>query len=175
MVLIRPPDARPPTRAPAAPLGRTRALLYKDAMATGPQEVWTVRRLLEWTGSFLARKGVDSPRLAAELLLSHVLGLPRIGLYVNHERHVGPDELASFRELVRRAAEHEPVQYLTGIAHFYGLELVVTPAVLIPRADTETLVEAVLRHLKLATDTGMQQPQRIADLCTGSGAIALAL
>jgi release factor glutamine methyltransferase len=144
-------------------------------MATGPQEVWTVRRLLEWTGSFLARKGVDSPRLSAELLLSHVLKLPRIGLYVHHDRQLAPDELSSFRELVRRAAEHEPVQYLTGVAHFYGLELAVTPAVLIPRPDTETLVEAVLRHLKLATDTGTEQPQRIVDLCTGSGAIALAL
>jgi release factor glutamine methyltransferase len=138
-------------------------------------DVWTVGRLLEWTAGFFARKHVDSPRLAAEMLLAHVLKMPRIQLYVNHGRELPPGELAAYRELVRRAGEHEPVQYLTGTAHFFGLELAVTPAVLIPRGDTETLVEAVLRHLKLATDTGTEQQLRIADLCTGSGAIALAL
>jgi release factor glutamine methyltransferase len=144
-------------------------------MASGGADVWTVGRLLEWTGGFFARKGVDSPRLCAELLLSHVLAMPRIQLYVHHARELSPAELAGYRQLVRRAGEHEPVQYLTGTAHFFGLELKVTPAVLIPRPDTETLVEAVLRHLKLAPDTGTEQPLRIADLCTGSGAIALAL
>src|SRR5688500_1432796 len=138
-------------------------------------EIWTVGRLLEWTGAFFARRNVDSPRLAAELLLAHVLRMPRIQLYVHHGRALAPAELAAFRDLVRRAGEHEPVQYLTGVAHFFGLELVVTRDVLIPRPDTETLVEAVLRHLKLASDTGTEQTLRIADLCTGSGAIALAL
>jgi release factor glutamine methyltransferase len=144
-------------------------------METSPAQIWTVRRLVEWTSAFLERKGVDSPRLAAELLLAHILQLPRIQLYLTHDRQLSPIELSAFRDLVRRAGEHEPVQYLTGTAHFFGLELLVTPDVLIPRADTETLVEAVLHHLKLATDTGIEQALRIADLCTGSGAIALAL
>ena len=149
--------------------------LYTRAMAHGGGEVWTVRRLLEWTGGFFARKGVDAPRLAAEQLLAHVLRLPRIQLYVNHDRELSAAELATFRDLVRRAGEHEPVQYLTGVAHFYNLELAVTPAVLIPRPDTETLVETAVRHLKLATDTGTEQTLRVADLCTGSGAVAVAM
>lgn len=144
-------------------------------MESARADVWTVRRLLEWTSGFFARKQVDSPRLCAELLLAHVLRLGRIQLYVKHDHELSPLELGVFRDLVKRCAEHEPVQYLTGTAHFFGLELSVTPAVLIPRADTETLVEAVLRHLKLATDTGLEQTLRVADLCTGSGAIALAL
>ena len=139
------------------------------------QESWTVRRLIDWTSSFFTRKSIDSPRLAAEMLLAHVLRMPRIQLYVNHDRELDPDDLAHFRDLVRRAGEHEPVQYLTGVAHFFGLEFRVSPAVLIPRPDTETLVEAILRHLKLASDTGTEQTLRIADLCTGSGAIAVAL
>ena len=144
-------------------------------MESGRQQVWTVRRLIEWTSGFLERKGVDSPRLAAELLLAHILQMPRIQLYLTHDRQLSPIELSAYRELVRRAGEHDPVQYLTGTAHFFGMELKVTPAVLIPRPDTETLVEAVLHHLKLATDTGTEQPLRVADICTGSGAIALAL
>ena len=144
-------------------------------MESSRQQVWTVRRLIEWTSSFLERKGVDSPRLAAELLLAHILQKPRIQLYLAHDRQLSPIELSAYRDLVKRAAEHEPVQYLTGTAHFFGMELAVSRDVLIPRADTETLVEAVLHHLKLATDTGLLQPLRIADLCTGSGAIALAL
>lgn len=144
-------------------------------MESSREDVWTVRRLLEWTSGFFARKQVDSPRLCAELLLAHVLRVGRIQLYVKHDQELSPLELGAFRDLVKRAGEHEPVQYLTGTAHFFGMELAVTPAVLIPRADTETLVEAVLRHLKLATDTGVEQALRLADLCTGSGAIALAL
>ena len=138
-------------------------------------EAWTVKRLLDWTGEFLGRKGVASPRLAAELLLGHVLELPRIGLYTSHDRELSADELAGFRGLVKRAAEHEPVQYLTGRVHFYNLEFHVSPAVLIPRPDTETLVENAVRHLKLAADTGVEQPLRVLDLCTGSGCVAVTL
>ena len=138
-------------------------------------EVWTVKSLLEWTGGFFARKGIDAPRLSAEMLLAHVLALPRIQLYVRHDRELSGDELARFRGLVKRAGEQEPVQYLTGVAHFYSLEFAVTPAVLIPRPDTETLVESALRFVKLAGDTGTQQPLRGLDLCTGSGCVAAAL
>jgi len=133
---------------------------------------WTVRRLLEWTTPFFTRKQVDSPRLAAELLLSHVLSQPRIKIYTDYERPLTERELATYRDLVRRAGEHEPVAYLTGKAHFFNLELEVNRAVLIPRPDTETLVENVLQLVR--NQPGLESP-RVLDLCTGSGCIALAI
>lgn len=133
---------------------------------------WTVKRLLEWTSGFFTRKEVDSPRLSAELLLSHVLKIQRIRLYTDYERPLQDGELATYRELVRRAGEHEPIAYLTGTAHFFDLELDIVAPVLIPRPDTETLVENVLQFVKHTP--GFEAP-RIADLCTGSGCIALAL
>jgi release factor glutamine methyltransferase len=139
---------------------------------SGSDAPWTIRRLLEWTSSFFSRKGVDSPRLAAELLLAHVLKLPRIKLYTNYEKVVEEHDLAAYRELVRRAAEHEPIAYLTGRAHFFNLEFEVTPDVLIPRPDTETLVENVIQLIR--HQSGMDSP-RILDLCTGSGCIAAAV
>lgn len=133
---------------------------------------WTVRRLLEWTTGFLKTKGVDSPRLSGELLLAYVLSLPRIRLYMEYERPLEPSELDKFRDLVKRAGNHEPIAYLTGIAHFFNLELAVDKRVLIPRPDTETLVENVLQFVRHAT--GFEAP-RVLDLCTGSGCIALAI
>jgi release factor glutamine methyltransferase len=133
---------------------------------------WTVKRLLEWTSSFFTRKNVDSPRLAAELLLSHVLNQPRIKLYTDYERPLSEKELSDYRALVQRASEHEPIAYLTGKAHFFNLEFEVTPAVLIPRPDTETLVENVLQLCRAVP--GFESP-RVLDLCTGSGCIAAAV
>src|SRR5947207_6484421 len=104
-------------------------------------EAWTVRRLLEWTTPYFSRKEVDSPRLSAELLLSHVLKIPRIKLYTDYERTISDGELKQFRDLVQRAVQHEPIAYLTGTAHFFNLEFEVTRDVLIPRPETETLVE----------------------------------
>jgi release factor glutamine methyltransferase len=139
---------------------------------TTPVQVWTIRRLLEWTILFFTRKQIDSPRLAAELLLSHVLRIPRIKLYTDYERVIGEKDLAAFRALVQRAAAHEPIAYLTGIGHFFNLEFEVTRDVLIPRPDTETLVENVLQLVR--HQSGMESP-RILDLCTGSGCIAISL
>jgi release factor glutamine methyltransferase len=133
---------------------------------------WTVRRLLEWTTPFFTRKGIDSPRLCAELLLAHTLGLPRIKLYTDYERAVAGKELATFRDLVRRAAEQEPVAYLTGKAHFFSLEFEVNRNVLIPRPDTETLVECAIQLIR--RQPGFEAP-RVIDLCTGSGCIAAAV
>ena len=135
-------------------------------------EAWTVRRLLEWTTPFFLRKEVDSPRLSAELLLAHVLKVPRIKLYTDYERVLGEHDLTQYRALVQRAAEHEPIAYLTGIAHFFNLEFEVNRDVLIPRPDTETLVENVIQLVR--NQSGMEAP-RILDLCTGSGCIAIAL
>ena len=133
---------------------------------------WTVRRLLEWTTGFFAKKNVDSPRLSAELLLAHVLKVQRIRLYTDYERSVGEKELGQYRELVKRAGEQEPIAYLTGRAHFFNLELEVGPGVLIPRPDTETLVENVLQLVR--NEPGLETA-RVLDLCTGSGCIAAAI
>lgn len=133
---------------------------------------WTVKRLLEWTGGYFGARGLDAPRLAAELLLSHVLGVPRIRLYTDYDKPVVEPALTQFRELVKRAGQHEPIGYLTGRAHFFSLELSVGPGVLIPRPETETLVENVLQFVRHAT--GFASP-RVLDLCTGSGCIAAAI
>ncbi|MBC8107334.1 MAG: peptide chain release factor N(5)-glutamine methyltransferase, partial [Anaerolineae bacterium] len=133
---------------------------------------WTVKRLLEWTTPFFARKDVDSPRLSAELLLSHVLGVPRIKLYTDYERVLSDKQLHAYRALVQRASEQEPIAYLTGRAHFFNLEFEVTADVLIPRPDTETLVENVMQLAR--NQAGFEAP-RVLDLCTGSGCIAAAI
>ena len=135
-------------------------------------EAWTVRRLLEWTAAFFTRKDVPSPRLSAEMLLAHVLGVPRIKLYTDYLRPLGDAELTPYRELVRRAAEQEPIAYLTGKAPFFNLEFEVTRDVLIPRPDTETLVEDVLQTARI--QPGLEAP-RVLDLCTGSGCVACAI
>lgn len=133
---------------------------------------WTVKRLLEWTAPFFARKEVDSPRLAAELLLSHVLKTSRINLYTNYERELADADLANFRALVQRATEQEPIEYLTGRAQFFGLDFEVNRDVLIPRPDTETLVENVLQ---LSRNVAGFESSRVLDLCTGSGCVAAAI
>jgi release factor glutamine methyltransferase len=135
-------------------------------------ELWTVRRILEWTSGYFTRKNLDAPRLSAELLLSHVLAAPRIKLYTQYDRPLSDDELTRMRSLVQRASEEEPIAYLTGRAHFFNLEFDVTPDVLIPRPDTETLVENVLQTVR--HQPGLEAP-RVIDLCTGSGCIAAAL
>jgi release factor glutamine methyltransferase len=137
-----------------------------------PQLPWSIRRLLEVTPPFLEKKGVQQPRLAAELLLSHVLNVPRIKLYTDYDRTLDEPRLSLFRTLVQRAAAEEPIAYLTGRAHFFNLEFDVTRDVLIPRPDTETLVENVLQTVRHTA--GLESP-RILDLCTGSGCIAAAL
>ena len=133
---------------------------------------WTVKRILEWTAAFFDRRGVHAPRLSAEMLLGHVLTLPRIKLYTNYQQVLSADELSTFRGLVKRAAEQEPIAYLTGRAPFFNLDLAVTRDVLIPRPDTEVLVEHVLQTLRL--QPGLEVPH-VLDLCTGSGAVACAV
>lgn len=135
-------------------------------------EKWTVRRILEWTTGYFTRRDVDSPRLSAELLLAHVLGVPRIRLYTDYDRTLADEQLAAMRALVQRAAEEEPIAYLTGRAHFFNLEFDVTRDVLIPRPDTETVVENVLQLVR--NGVGFEAP-RVLDLCTGSGCVAAAV
>jgi len=135
------------------------------------ERTWTILELLRWTKEHFEAKGIDTPRLDAELLLAHALGCDRLRLYVEFEKPVTPEERGAFRALVRRRAEERvPVAYLTGVREFWSLPLAVTPDVLIPRPDTETLIEAVLARLP-----GRDAELSVLDLGTGSGAIALAL
>jgi release factor glutamine methyltransferase len=128
----------------------------------------TVIEVIRKTSEFLGSKGVESPRLNAELLVGHALGLARMRLYIEFERPVGDAELAAIRELVRRRGRREPLQHVLGFTEFSGLRLRADGRALIPRPETEFLVETV------AARAG-QAPGRILDLGTGGGAIALAL
>jgi release factor glutamine methyltransferase len=128
----------------------------------------TVLEIIKKTTDFLAGKGIESPRLNAELLVGHSLGLKRMQLYLQFERLLTEPELEKIRPLVRRRGQHEPVQYIIGAMDFHGLHLKVDRRALIPRPETELLVELVTQKLAAA-------PARILDLGTGSGAIALAL
>ena len=137
---------------------------------TGPSDVWTVRRVLAWTTQHFEKKGeVDSPRLTAEVLLAHVLHVTRVRLYVDLDRPLEKAELAAFRALLERRVQGEPTQYLTGEREFYNRTFVVDARVLIPRPETELLVEAILRFV--AKDT----PATLIDLCTGSGCVSVSL
>jgi release factor glutamine methyltransferase len=129
-------------------------------------EVWSVLRLLRWTADFFRQHGVEAHRLDAELLLAHVLACKRVDLYLAFDQPVTAPDRERFRELVRRRAkERVPVAYLTGTREFWSLPLCVTPDVLIPRPDTETLVRA-------CAELG---PRRAADVGTGTGCVAIAL
>ncbi len=122
-------------------------------------------------------KGIDSPRLSAEMLLSHVIGCDRLRLYTEADRPASPLERQSLRDLVARALKNEPIQYLIGDAWFFGLALAVDRRVLIPRPCTETIVERVLQHARSRPGFGGADGDAllIADVCTGSGCIAIAL
>jgi release factor glutamine methyltransferase len=135
-------------------------------------KVWTLKRLLDWTSEYLNQSRIEQPRLCAEMLLGHVLNRPRIELYTHFDYQPEAEELVLFRDLVRRCAKHEPVQYLIGKAHFFSLELIVTADVLIPRPETETLVSQAIDYLTGRTDRPTLQ---VLDLCTGSGCVAAAL
>ncbi len=140
-------------------------------MSTNPEAPWTIARLIAWTRQYFERAGLDAPRLCAEILLAHALGCERIELYTRHETVPPADVLARYRELVRQAAQGRPIAYLTGTKEFFSLSFKVTEAVLIPRPETEVLVERVI-HLARHSD---QAIARICDVGTGSGCIAIAL
>lgn len=131
--------------------------------------VWSIRELLAWTTTYLSQKGFESPRLEAQILLAHVLKCPRIELVARSDEEPSPHQRTAFRELVKRRVEGWPVAYLTGTKEFFLLPFHVSPAVLIPRPDTETLVLETLNRLK-----GAASPHAL-ELGTGSGCVAVAL
>lgn len=133
------------------------------------ERVWTVVEMVKWTTDFLEKKGVHNARLNGELLLAGVLGLKRLDLYLQFDRPLRPEELAEFKARLLRRAKREPLQYIDGTAQFRDLVLRVDRRVLIPRPETETLVDEVLRW------AGDRAELHAVDLGTGTGAIALAL
>lgn len=138
-----------------------------DVEAKG--DVWSVKRVLSWAAEDLKKRGNDSARLDVELLLSRVLKLDRIGLIMHSERPLAAAELATFRELFKRRRAGEPVAYLLGEREFYGIQLRVDARVLIPRPDSERLVEVALERTRARSMLGAA-----LDLCTGSGCVAIA-
>lgn len=132
-------------------------------------EVWSVKRVLSWAADDLKKRGNDAARLDVELLLSRVLRLDRIGLIMHSERPLGAGELQAFRELFKRRRAGEPIAYLLGEREFYGISLRVDARVLIPRPDSERLVEVALERTRARSMLGAA-----LDLCTGSGCVAIA-
>ena len=133
------------------------------------EQSWTIGRLLDWTTKFFQQKGSESPRLDSEVLLAHALGCKRIDLYTRHTEEAPEQGRQRFRELVRQRIEGCPVAYLVGRKEFFSLEFEVNRAVLIPRPDTECVVDECLRLAK-----GMAEPA-VLDIGTGSGCLAVAV
>ena len=135
------------------------------------EEVWTIQRLLTWTREWLTKQGSATPRLDGELLLAHVLQCRRLDLLLRFDQPVSKEELAAYKALLRRRAALEPVAYILGRRAFHAIEVAVSAAVLVPRPETESLVDEALAFLiKAEAPAGP-----VLDLCTGSGCIALAL
>lgn len=132
---------------------------------------WTIGRLTQWTTDHLAERGIPDARLSTEVLLATAAGCRRIELYTRFEETLNGEVLDRFRAWVRRAAEGEPIAYLVGEKEFYSLPFAVTSAVLIPRPETEVLVQCVIDHCGAEN---IERPQ-LLDVGTGSGCIAVTL
>jgi len=136
-------------------------------------KIWQIRELLNVSSRYLKDKGIENPRLNAEVLLAHQLHMERVDLYLSFDKPLTEAELSAYRSLIRRRVEHEPLQYITGVQEFWSLNFAVDARVLIPRSETELIVEQGLLFEKgLAVEN---RPVRILDLGTGCGAIAVAM
>lgn len=133
-------------------------------------EVWTIGRILKWTEHFFQEKGIESPRIDAEVLLGHVLKKERIYLYVHFEEPLQPEELTAYREAIKKRVQRVPVAYIIGKREFMGLPFKVTEDTLVPRPDTEILVQAAVERLKKR-----EGDVHFADIGTGTGAICLSV
>lgn len=140
--------------------------------STTSEGPWTILSLLKWTTSYFTSHDIDNPRSTAEVLLAHVLKLKRIDLYLQYDRPMHADELAPYKALIKRRAAREPVAYITGTREFWSLDFKVNRHVLIPRPETECLVEAALKVIR---EGEAGKPQRLLELGTGSGAVVTAL
>ena len=132
-------------------------------------EIWTIKRLIDWTTDYFKKYDIEWPHLEAEILLSHALKIPRIQLYVQFERVLNENELAEFKVLILRRSKREPLAYITGHQPFMSLDFEINSSVLVPRQETEKLVEVAMERAK-------QLPSPIiADICCGSGVVAISL
>jgi release factor glutamine methyltransferase len=133
---------------------------------------WTILKLIQWTTSYFTSHQVESPRVDAEILLAYCLGIKRVDLYIRFDQPLSQHELTVFKDLIKRRAKREPVAYITGQKEFWSINFNVTPDVLIPRPDTECLVEAALEYLSGKQNS---QPIKIFEPGTGSGAVIISL
>ena len=133
-------------------------------------EVWTIQKILNWTEGFFKDRQIDTPRLDAEILLAHVIKMERFYLYVNFDQVLKPEQLAQYRELITKRVQRVPVAYLVGSKAFMSLNFKVNRDVLIPRPDTETLVNYATEKLRK-----MSGELKVADIGTGSGAIGISI
>lgn len=134
------------------------------------EDPWTIRRVLAWAADDLKKRGNPTPRLDAELLLGKVLKAPRVKLVIDADKPLAKEELAAYRELHQRRRKGEPVAYLLGVREFYGRPFRVDARVLVPRPDTEILVEVALKRTEARSLS-----LRALDLCTGSGCVAITI
>ena len=139
--------------------------------ASSPGDPWTILRMILWSAEYLTKKGVEAGRLDAEWLLSTALGVDRLQLYLQYDRPLSPEEREAFKPLLRRRASREPLQYIIGRSAFRQLELKTDPRVLIPRPETEVLVQEVLDWASAAG----KSLGRVWEMGTGTGAVALSL
>jgi release factor glutamine methyltransferase len=137
---------------------------------------WTIIKLLKWTTSYFESRDIDGPRIEAEILLAHALQLQRIDLYLQYDQPLSTNELSRFKDFIRRRINREPVAYIVGSKEFWSMDFMVTKDVLIPRPETEFLVETALNLLPQdSASNPTLTPKRILELGTGSGAVVLAL
>ena len=134
-------------------------------------KIWHIADVLKWSKSYLKEKGVESPQIEVEWLLRDILKCSRLEVYLKHDRPLSKEELFKFKKLLVERASGTPIQYVLGYAEFMGLDFKVTPSVLIPRPETEVLVEKVLEILK---EDRWEKPI-ILDIGTGSGNIAISI
>ena len=135
---------------------------------------WTIKTLLKASTDYLEKKGIESPRLTSEVLLAHQLGVDRVYLYINFDRPLSRMEISGYRALIKRRLRREPLQYITGVQEFWSLEFSVDKRVLIPRPETELLVEICLSRVQNRIWADGRSPC-ILDLGTGSGILAICL
>ena len=136
-------------------------------------KTWTILRLINWTSQYFSENGIENPRLDAEVLLAHSLRTNRLRLYLNYDKPILKGELREYKKLIKRRTRREPLQYITGYQEFWSLNLKVTKGVLIPRPETEILVEEALKTFP--QNESFDKTINILELGTGSGAVAIAL
>jgi release factor glutamine methyltransferase len=134
------------------------------------EERWTVLKVIQWTTEHLQKKGLDNPRLESEVLLANLLGIDRMGLYINYDRPLTEVERTAYREMIQRRIAGEPLAYVVGYKEFWSMRFSVSPECLIPRPETEHLVEEAVRIGK-----GLQHPLRVLEIGCGCGAVTIAL